>query len=259
MRRFFRNLFKHPGTWTFLSLLSVGIAIAVPPAAPILVPVAAACIGAATITSGHFFWTNKVTVDDKDLPDRYKTAERLHRFFKNHPIQLTIAILAFGLFITALVLTIGFFTGGAGFVFMAPVFAALAAPFAAAAASAGIQLALAGLAGTAFVLASINIPNTLKRFSAWLDGFIYDGAAARTQGGKAKAPEGVKIRNNWEIDRYTLANEMVSDDEGKFSFVNYLSLFADGVKGTVTNDKGFFTSPDAELLEPPLEPKVRII
>src|SRR5688500_17506742 len=98
MLRFLKNLAKHPGTWTFLALLSIGIAIAVPPAAPALIVAAAVCTGGAAFSSFHFLGTNK-HLGPYELPDtdeNFNPVTRLGNFFKKHPIQAAIALLAFG-------------------------------------------------------------------------------------------------------------------------------------------------------------------
>jgi hypothetical protein len=233
---FLRNLAKHPGTWTFLALSFIGIGIAVPPAAPGLVVAAAVLLLPIVVTSFHFFGTHKHRDENSPNP-----LERFLHFVQNHPVQAAIAFLAFGLFVTAFVLTIGFFTGGAGFAFMAPVFAAMAAPFATAAASAGIELAVSALAATTLVLASINIPNTLKRFSAWLDSFKYDAAATDDNEGKTRA--------RWANARTTLVDSHIKTEAEQSTFP-YIKTIFHGVVATVQNG---FSSPDAEKLNPKVE------
>ena len=167
MTLFLRKFLSHPGTWSFFALFAIGIAILTPVSAPAWVLVSAIAIGFAAITSIFHFLKIKEKVLDSP-------GTSLGHWVKYHPAQALIMLLGLGLFITALVLTVGFATGGAGFAFMGPFFGTIMAPFAAAAASAGIQLNLVALAGFTVVLASLCIPNTLKRLAAWIDSFQHD-------------------------------------------------------------------------------------
>jgi hypothetical protein len=181
MLRFLKNLLKHPGTWVLNALAMVGIAMLVPIAAPGLLLVAAVSIVLAAIAFIPYALNFIiVATDSKGFPpysgweDKKTLAE--NEFFKSHPVQAIVVGLTAAAFIAALVLTIGFFTGGAGFVFMAPLFSAMSAPFAIAAASAHLSLFMPALVGFCFVVAPLTIGNNLKRFLGWLDSFKYDFA-----------------------------------------------------------------------------------
>jgi hypothetical protein len=187
MKKFVINLVRHPGTWIFLALLMVIIAAAIPFASVPILIIAAALISVAALASIHFFFTDLANrtfasfnhfYAEKKYMDTYiennkKVSafllETFLAFAEKHPIQLTIILIGAALVITAFILTIGFLTGGFGF--MAPVFAWLSMPFIAAA---GSHISATALVFTTLILAAINLPNTLKRFSAWIDSFKYD-------------------------------------------------------------------------------------
>ncbi len=196
------KFFTHPGTWTFLALLAVGMGIAFPIAAPALIVVALIFTVAATVSLIPYAirYVQKLRKEAKAagyLEDTsiFKIAfDKFKQWAKDHPMQAFLVGLGLALFVTALVLTIGFFTGGGAlvvvaggavvatgggmFAFMAPVFAAIAAPFAAAAAAAGVAIADAAFVAAAiavFTLAALNVTNTAKRIFAWLDGFRLKG------------------------------------------------------------------------------------
>lgn len=187
MKNFIKNLVRHPGTWTFLALLMVIIAAALPFAAVPLLVTAAALMGVAALVSIYFFFTDLANRTFASFNHLYEESEyntknisgskKISKFLleafwlfaDEHPIQLAIILIGAALVITALVLTIGFLTGGFGF--MAPVFAWLSVPFIAAT---GSQLSAAALVFATLMLAAINLPNTLKRFAAWVDSFKYD-------------------------------------------------------------------------------------
>ncbi len=235
LKRFLRQFF-HPGTWILFSLLAVGAAILFPPFAPALIIFAAVAIGVAAIAFIPYV-ASYLPVKAFN-PIRFFTPSPDLKIFDNwwkaHPVQVAIVAIGVAAFITALVLTIGFFTGGAGFAFMAPVFAALAAPFAVAGASAGISLSLSALAGTALVLGVLNLTNTLKRFAAWIDSFKYDHAAALVGEDKYNRPW-----NIGERDRVVKENNINNAS-------NYPAAVFKGMWATITNG---FASPDADKLE----------
>jgi hypothetical protein len=246
VKRFLRQFF-HPGTWILFSLLAVGAAILFPLSAPALMIFAAVAIGVAAVT----FVPYVVSFLNNETPISF-FFPRSHRFDvhaahegwgREHYIQLAIMTIGVAAFIAALVLTIGFFTGGAGFAFMAPVFAALAAPFAAAGASAGcVSLSLSALAGTVLVLGVLNLTNTLKRFTGWLDSFRYDHAATTTKGqcsdNNGFNDDSIPV---WKEKRGKVAEEEIGD-----SNIKYVAAVFQGMWATACND---FASPDADRLE----------
>ncbi len=229
-KRFLRQFF-HPGTWILFSLLAVGAAMLFPPFAPALIIFAAVAIGVAALTFAPYvvsFFSRKTPISF--FPHSPK-AKGLPDWVHAHPFQVAIVAAGVALFIVALTLTIGFFTGGAGFAFMAPVFAALAAPFAAAGASAGISLSLSALAGTTLVLGVLNLTNTLKRFTAWIDSFKYDHAATAVQDNI--------VGKTWKDQRSNAVDRAIGNS-------NYPAVVFKGMWATVTNG---FASPDADKLE----------
>jgi hypothetical protein len=163
---------------------------------------------------------------------------------KAHYIQAIIVGVGIGFFIAALVLTIGFFTGGAGFMFMAPLFQALMTPFA----SLGIPLSLPALAGFFFVLAPLCLANNLKRFAGWLDSFKRDYLAdlkIQSEKGNSKArndedclsPPAADNRT-WEYARNAAPS------------ISYFTAISKGILATANNN---FSSLDAELCEKALK------
>jgi len=176
------KFFSHPGTWTFLVLLMVGMAIAFPFAAPALIVAALTFTAAATLSLIPYAirYVQKLRKEAKAagyLEDTsiFKIAfDKFKQWAKDHPMQAFLVGLGLALFVTALVLTIGFFTGGGAFAFMAPVFAAIAAPLATAAAAAGVAVAntvLTAIAAGLFVLATLHVANLAKRFFQFIDEF----------------------------------------------------------------------------------------
>lgn len=252
MKRFLKKFFMHPGTWVLFTLLFVGMGILFPLSAPALLITAAVTIGLAAIfTAVHLVNRFKDTfvpkiealfsesMENITLPMKLiGSAVVLAEWAKAHQVQAVIVGLGIGLFITTLVLTIGFFTGGAAFAFMAPVFATIAAPFAATAASAGVQLSLAALAGTTLVLASLNITNIFHRLATWIDSFKYDTFAA-----KDNDEDEQNRSDDWKADRKT-AVETIGTNAGP----SYREAIFSGMKATVLNG---FSSPDDEKLDPP--------
>ncbi len=262
--RFVRKFFTHPGTWVFLALLAVGLGFALPFVAPALMIFAAVAIGLATIfTAIHLGMHFKNTLipklreqydkSDADMPDddddltvgNYITLtfRALKDWAKDHKVQAIIVGVGIGLLITALVLTIGFFTGGAAFAFMAPVFAAIAAPFATAAAAAGLQLGLAALAGTTFVLAALNITNIFHRLADWFDSFKYD-YAAQVDNNKG---HGKMDKDAWEQGRENAVAAIVDPEDG----IGYFPAIFFGMAATIKNG---LASVDEDKLDPPPPP-----
>ncbi len=180
------KFFSHPGTWTFLVLLMVGMAIAFPFAAPALIVAALTFTAAATLSLIPYAIRYVQQLRKEAVEAGYpadasiiKIAfDKFKQWAKDHPMQAFLVGLGLALFVTALVLTIGFFTGGAAFAFMAPVFAAIAAPLATAAAAAGVAVAntvLTAIAAGLFVLATLHVANLAKRFFQFIDEFRWVG------------------------------------------------------------------------------------
>lgn len=163
----------------------------------------------------------------------------LKRWAEAHKAQAFIVGVGIGLFITALILTIGFFTGGAAFAFMAPVFTAIAAPFVAFTTSFGLQLSIAALSGTTLILASLNITNIFHRLATWFDSFIYDYAAAKNTS-KSFLNQG----DGWAQIRKDEVAEKVFGNDG----IGYFPAVISGMAATVGNS---FRSPDEDRLEGP--------
>lgn len=189
MGRFAKRLFKHPGLWMFLILAAVGIGMLAPLAAPALMIAAMVMLVPAFITTIYMY------LKDMKGPLRrqaFMTKHNFADFLKNHKGQLAIVLLGIGLFITTLVCVIGFLTGGVGFAFMAPLFAAFSAPFAAAAAAGGISLAVPVLARFTLILASLNLTNIVKNIAAWFDSFTKDALLAEA---KKAGPEKEPLRD----------------------------------------------------------------
>jgi hypothetical protein len=159
-------------------------------------------------------WGNKDIVGHRD------------GFFKFHPVQAIVVGLTAAAFITALVLTIGFFTGGAGFAFMAPLFSAITAPLAMAAASAHVSLFLPALVGFCFVIAPLTIGNNLKRFLGWLDSFASDGSTAL-----------LVDDMHWTSNKRNLEDNARTalSDAGMPQALHYPYLVGEGVFATVGN------------------------
>jgi len=255
--RFVRNFFTHPGTWVFLALLAVGLGFALPFAAPALMIFAAVAIGLAAIATPFYllfnankygnnkslyfqprFHQNIADIKQGSDPTLGEFIKAIFATIKDwakaNPVQAIIVGVGIGLFITALVLTIGFFTGGAAFAFMAPVFAAIAAPFATAAASAGLQLGLAALAGTTFILAALNITNIFKRLASWVDSFVYDYAAdAKNQQEDMNSPT---VGKDWRDAREQAVREIHGIDYFKAVFLGAVADIKNGL-ASVDEDK----------------------
>ena len=174
----FPEFITRPGTWTVLTLALVLIGVLAPVSAPGLILMAAITTGfaAASLILNIKQYVDKLWTEN-DIAEVDRTfANFLRLGFKDlvkwadeHRMQAAIVFIAAGLLITTLTLTIGFFTGGAGFTFMAPVFAAIAAPFAAAATAAGAEVSLAALAGAWLVLAVLAVPDAFRRFVDWIE------------------------------------------------------------------------------------------
>ncbi len=259
--RFVRKFFTHPGTWVFLALLAVGLGFALPFVAPALMIFAAVAIGLAIIATPSYLYFNGrkyASEQDKNHQPRFLAnvedikqgsdptlGELIKAAFatikdwaKAHPAQAFIVGVGIGLLITALVLTIGFFTGGAAFAFMAPVFAAIAAPFATAAASASLQLGLAALAGTTFVLAALNITNIFKRLATWFDSFKYDYFAAKDneQGEDDQS-------SDWVRDRKDAVRTIGTEHGSSYARAVFF--------GAIETIKNGLASVDEDKLDPP--------
>ena len=256
---FLQKIGKRPGTWVFLALAAIVLGMLVPLAAPGLVITAAVMIGLAAATLPFYikgFFTrgdnnNASAIDAAGenvggygIKKPVTLADPISYFFKNHPVQAAILVIGMLGFITTLVLTIGFFTGGAGFVFMAPLFAALSAPFAAAATAGGISLAIPVLAGFTLVLASLNLTNVLKSLVAWVDSFKYDRAASDSLE--------FGVGENWikssRTPQASVAEEVNGDDVTLFKYFGSLLY---GMKATIVpdEDKPILTSPDAMRID----------
>lgn len=245
--RFAKNILKHPGSWILGSLIAVGVAFAMPAIAPALVIAAfvGCLIAVPTLIFQAVKWFKKTKGDDG--------IKTLKNFIKAHPFQFAAILLAVGLLVTALVLTIGFFTGGGAFAvvggvvaatgggafaFMAPVFAAIAAPFATAATSWGISLCLPALAGFCLTIAALNLPNTIKRFLGWLDSFNYDAAMAKAKADNASESESIA----WSDKK--VASEKVNELLAEHI---YPKAVISGIFATVKN--GLSSSYEEELAE----------
>ncbi len=262
--RFVRNFFTHPGTWVFLALLAVGLGFALPFVAPALIIFAAVAIGLAAIATPFYLYFNaNKYLDDDDLHHQPQFLAKtrsdstlgevikaafatIKDWAKAHPAQAFIVGVGIGLLITALVLTIGFFTGGAAFAFMAPVFAAIAAPFATAAASAGLQLGLAALAGTTFVLAALNITNIFKRLATWFDSFIYDYAAEMKN--REEDVHSPNTGRRWAEQKENAVQELVFHKDHGIGYFKAVFL------GAVADIKNGLASVDEDKLDPPPPP-----
>lgn len=261
--RFLRNFFTHPGTWVLLALLAVGIGFALPFVAPALVIFAAVAIGFAAIATPFYLLSNAINYVSKCVNYKYKVKQNsqdesdkvikaafitIKDWAEVHPVQAIIVGVGLAVLITALVLTIGFFSGGAAFAFMAPVFATIAAPFATAAAAAGVQLGLAALAGTIFILAALNITNIFKRLASWFDSFIYDYAADQKTH-KENTPSESNLA--WQTKAWTWRE--VRKDQALTHFVfnetHGIGYFPAVLRGiAVTIENGFASVDEDKLL-----------
>lgn len=268
--RFTKNIIKHPGSWILGSLIAVGVAFAMPAIAPALV-IAAALATAIAAPIALIFqavkWFGKKRARDGS------GIKILEDFIKAHPFQFAAILLAVGLLVTALVLTIGFFTGGGAFAvvggvvaatgggafaFMAPVFAAIAAPFATAATSWGISLCLPALAGFCLTIAALNLPNTIKRFLGWLDSFKYDGAIGKADGlfDESENSENDESENSENIDwsDKEVASEKVNELLAEHI---YPKAVISGIFATVKN--GFSSRYEEELAEAAENVYIRVV
>lgn len=230
--RFLRKFGTHPGFWTLLALAAIGIGMLVPIAAPALVVAAMAMLVLTFMTAA---WTyvlkNQRSIKQfSDRDDKVKWIARcIDAFFSNHICQGIVLVVGMLVFIAALVLTIGALTGGAGFAFMLPVFAALSAPFAAAAAAGGISLFLPALVGFVFVLASLNLTNILKNILAWFDSFKEDAVVVDLKNKNMPISEWNKDGRRVAVNNYFYAH----DRPGDSMFRLYFSTVATGIAEVV--------------------------
>jgi hypothetical protein len=218
----------------------VSIAMLMPIFAPALLLAAAIGISIATIAFipyilNFFTWFHR-PLRMKGVAPYSGISEKLDMdFISDHRAQLAIILLTAATFITALILTIGFFTGGAGFLFMAPIFSAISSPFAVAAASAHISLFLPALAGFCFVMAPLTIGNNLKRFLGWLDSFKLDALVQSNPSGPLYNSEDLFDRPNG--GRH---GEIPAQVRSMIKQEGYLNVISTGIQANITNG---FSSP----------------
>lgn len=174
MGRFLKNLFNHPGTWVLGTLIFAFAGIGAAPAtATVLIVFAGFSILAAAVTFLPYLIKGIENLMGGGAYDLDKQLSSV-AWVDAHPWQALAVGLAIAGLITTLTLTIGFFSGGTGFIFMAPVFSAIASPFAAFSAAYGVSLFTPAIAGFLFVIAPLAVGNNLKRFLGWVDSFKHD-------------------------------------------------------------------------------------
>jgi hypothetical protein len=242
MKRFLMNLLLHPGTWVAVGVILVGCCIAFPLVVPILAPIAMTSFAVSVPAFIEYIIKGIEPYIDGFNPGKHGSVKGdIKYFFTKHPFQAAVLLLTVALFITALVLTIGFFTGGASFAFMAPLLAVGAG-----------SLFGPALVGFAAVMAPLTLGNNLKRFLGWLDSFTRDGAAANAEQTGIKtsdAEHAPLVANKWEQNRVAYTERLTKGNP-----IAYLKLWGEGVSATILPDekgKGWFTSPDAELQQKP--------